>query len=96
MSISRATLQAYFAIVRPLREHLTDVLVSHESAPKGTSYIGATETTSLNNEEPIDIVEDLLDTCLVAASVSPNGWPRFTPCAPMCTMRDVTVFPVKY
>jgi hypothetical protein len=94
MSISNTTLQAYYPLVRPLRTHLADILVHDASTIKRSSEMNISNIISTNNLNAAQHDEELLTTCLVAVAAVPDVWPTFTPCAPMCTMRDVQPLPI--
>jgi hypothetical protein len=78
MTTSVATLDAYFALVRPLRAHLADVLRDHGD-PNASTVLGA----------PSDAYEALLDDCIVAVRDPPARWPAYIPSPPMAHMREV-------
>jgi hypothetical protein len=80
MQTSRSTLNAYYGLVRPLREHLAAILRDHGDV-----------NASIVLEEPSQAYEDLLDTCVVAVNAAPEKWPVYVPFPPMMVMKEVRV-----
>jgi hypothetical protein len=80
MQTSRSTLNAYYELVRPLREHLAAILRDYGDV-----------NASIVLEEPSPAYEDLVDTCVVAVNAAPEKWPVYVPSPPMMAMKEVRV-----
>jgi hypothetical protein len=77
---SRTTIQAYYPLVRTLREHLRDVL---------STDVQLNSSAVIVDSQPSDAYEELLDTCLIGVEAIPEQWQAYRPAPPMAHMSEV-------
>jgi hypothetical protein len=77
---SRTTIQAYYPLVRTLREHLRDVL---------STDVQLNSSAVIVDSQPSDAYEELLDTCLIGVEAIPEQRQAYRPAPPMAHMSEV-------